>query len=526
MKSEGGVTIRADGGRIRACESCGRLMVACLKNNCPDIRTYNRPFVRFCRRCGENVDQTAFWNEVRQDGWDLKPESFDPPELIADLSSLVESRSSERYLLAIAMVRGALAVHHAGQYLALLSACPGEKGKEFLWEKEGDPFPPSPDRPVPAPHTPRLLPGERYLMYSSPQGVLVLDLWSCHELSAKDNEPEYRIIQLKNRSLIVPPIALDEHRIGLLTRGWSRTTELPYRWAVWDRSLPKEKDAERSAFLETEASEKLPIEGRHCRCEVIDNRVIAFSTVKQHWVWQLEDAAKSSMTMLRTWPNHVRKHDDSIVMDDQNEFQTATNHITHSFLVQYPGSASHLQRAERFSWFYRVRRHDGPIREEIERYDIEFKSLDPQIPQSIRLTEGAKPIGAALDLNDIPRMYFKVGGDIWYLSDGLSANLAQGGLPRTIVSHQLAGPLILSVGSKDHDARYIQLDSLHHQNVHGVVSIENKLISDPLLWFRWLYTVELNAENRLSVYRRIVKFDDPLSKPSLPSGDVGQPEAQ
>ncbi len=106
-------------------------------------------------------------------------------------------------------------------------------------------------------------------------------------------------------------------------------------------------------------------------------------------------------------------------------------------------------------------------------------------------------------------MYFSVGPEIWFQNEGATASHYQAGLPQTPVSHQVAGPLVLSVGQKDHGAHYIQLDSLRHRRGHVDVPIENRLVSDPLLWYRWLFTVELDRENHLFVKRRIVRFDNP-----------------
>src|SRR5207248_597535 len=152
------------------------------------------------------------------------------------------------------------------------------------------------------------------------------------------------------------------------------------------------------------------------------------------------------------------------------------------------GGGGRRRGVEKFVWFFCVQRDDGSNFEALERYEVEFESLDAETPQAINLPSGAKPIGAAPDRNGIPQMYFRVGPEIWFQNEGPSASLYQGGLPRTIVSHHLAGPLVLSVGEKEHGARYIQLDSLHHRGEHADVAIEHKLLSDPLLWYRWLIT--------------------------------------
>ncbi len=111
------------------------------------------------------------------------------------------------------------------------------------------PFPALPDGSDPAPYPPKLLPGERFLTYSCPQGLLVLDLWSCPGLSAKDHGPQYRLIRCQRRSLAAAPIPLDESRIGLLTR--DGTSDGHFRWTVWDLSNKTLTDAELSSRLDS-----------------------------------------------------------------------------------------------------------------------------------------------------------------------------------------------------------------------------------------------------------------------------------
>ena len=487
-------------------------MVACRTGTCQKPRVYNRPFVKYCRRCGEEIDQNSLWEEIRRDGWNLVPKSFDDPEVIADLSPLWDANSPV-FLLAVAMIRGVLAVHHAGEYLALVKAAPGAVADPFLWSEAEDPFPASPDGMASPPNTPTLLPDQRHVMFSCPQGVLVLDLWSCHGIAAKDNDPRVRLIRVEQRSLVVPPIPLDEHRIGLVTRGWGDLSKTPYRWAVWDRSLPPEKDAELAARLETEHLDPLPIEGARCRCEVVDDRVIAFSTVRQQWVWKRSDAASSEISRMKpTWPGRETAPNHSIVLDDPGEFQTANTQAPQAILVHHPGGGRR-RGIEKFSWYFCVRRDDQTnleSSEHYERYAVEFESLNSEIPQKYIVPSGARPIGAAPARNEIRRMIFRVGPEIWCQDDSDRASLYQPGLPYTIVSHQLAGPLILSVGEKDRGTRYIQIDSLHHEAKRAEVSIPYKLLADPLLWHRWLFTIELDRAHRLLICRRLVRFEEPI----------------
>jgi hypothetical protein len=491
-------------GRVRMCRSCGRLMVACSKKSCQALGTYNRPFVRRCRRCGEKVDQAAAWEEARQEGWKLDPGSVSRPEVIEDLSRLVDTSASGRYSIAIAMIRGVLAVHHAGHFLALVKAVPGESRGARPWAEERDPLPRPPDGSDQVAYTPVLLPDERHLLYSSPQGLLALDLWSCHELSAKDNNPKYRSVRCARRSIVALPIPLGNDQIGLLTRGRSRTDDRHFRWAVWDLSAPPENDAEFSARLDSEDLKLLPLLGKSCLCEEVDGRVITFSTGREHHVWQREAAALSDVDAIkRTWPGDGTGGGTSRVLDIGKKYLASTGLPRQAFLVQRAG-------VERFTWYFCVEQDDTTNPESLERYDVEFDSLKASWAQPIGLPSGASPIGTAPDENGILRMFFRAGKDIWFENDGPTARPFHHGLPQAILTLSASGPLAVSVGEVGQEGQSIGVHSLHHRGAQSDVPIEKgyRLVSRPLLWFQWLYTIELDPDNRLLLHRRTVSLED------------------
>ena len=153
----------------------------------------------------------ALQRENHSDGGLEKPDATDGTwspgrSLLPRSSPICRKWRPRTYRAAYAtMVAGALAVHQAGHFLALLKVVPRDREPVSLG---GGPYPflALPDGSEPAPYPPMLLPGDRYLMYSCPQGMLVLDLWSCHGLSAKDNDPQYRLIRCQHRSLAAAPI--------------------------------------------------------------------------------------------------------------------------------------------------------------------------------------------------------------------------------------------------------------------------------------------------------------------------------
>jgi hypothetical protein len=512
-------TTRPDGhDGIRACRSCGRPTVACPTNSCRKVGASNRSFVRFCRRCKLDLLDTSYfdlpgaWERERTDGWDLAPSAIGASEVVADLSSLIERSEPHSYSIALAMVRGVLAIHHAGQYLALIRADAAPAGDEYLWEEPKDPFPRSPNRfaTAPAPHTPTLLSDERHLLFSCSQGVMALDLWGCHGLSAKDNSHRHRIIRLNRRSIVVPPIPIDEHRIGLVSQGWSRPGDpLPkYRWTIWDLSRGREHDDELSALLDSEEAVELPILGPKIRCEMVDGRVIALATTKEQWVWKLGHAAASEVDGLRRTSPDNRSGSEASIDLPGDDFQGTNDGIGHSFLVSRPGGGRGGRLPVRkFSWYYNVLRGNVPS---TEYYEVDFETLDAERPQALSLASGAEPIGPALDDNDLPKMFFRAGMSTCSHLDGPAVGQSRGGLPSTIHSVRLAGPVAVIVGRNDHGKRYILLTSLRHQSADASVTVEGELLSyHPLLWSRWLYTVERDPGGRLFVYRRPVRFVAP-----------------
>lgn len=514
---------------IRLCSACGRLMVVCHNRSCQASGTFNRPFVKFCRRCGEPVKQGRAWEALRRDGWDLVPQGIAEPEIVADLSRLIQTHSP-RYLVAQEMIRGMLAIHHAGQSLALTKAVPGDLDEAILWSWAEDPFPESPFGGPSPPNTPTLLPDERRLMFSCPQGVLLLDLWSCHGISAKDNAARVRVLRLSRRSLVVPPIPLDPSRIGLLSRGPGESS--PYRWTIWDIARPESEDASVASELNSEAGALLPIGlGTPCRREVVADRAITLTTPKAQFVWKMADAIEMNVAedkLVRTWPGPEADPEDTIVLDDRGEFQTAAIASTEAMLLHEPTAEMKRRGLDgQFSWFYCVRSDRAASLESAERYEcyqVPLDSLRFNIPQPVQLPSGARPVGAVPDRNDIPRMIFHFGPEIWSVDEANMGRMYQGGLPSTPVSHQSAGPLILSVGEQDHRTRFVQIDSLHHPARRTEAVLGGRLVSDPLLWHRWLFTIEIDGSDRLLARRRIVQFGAPNRRAASPgAGDLESP---
>ena len=149
-----------------------------------------------------------------------------------------------------------------------------------------------------------------------------------------------------------------------------------------------------------------------------------------------------------------------------------------------------------------MRRDDATGAESLQHYEVDFASLEPTFAQTVGLLPGAVPIGAAADQNDIPQMYFLARSGVWYLQGGPDANHFQDGLPPAIVGLRLHGPLLACVGEKSEGERTVQFTSLRHRGRQLEIPITGRLLSEPLLWSRWLFTVEMDRDRRISLLRR------------------------
>ena len=145
--------------------------------------------------------------------------------------------------------------------------------------------------------------------------------------------------------------------------------------------------------------------------------------------------------------------------------------------------------------------------------------LEPKEHAVLMPSKEAVPFGVWLNTAGIPKILFRV-GDGLFRGDGRTQRYEQfpGVLDPRVVTCQLHGPLVLMQG--DHAAsnrRFFRLFSLTDQTVKGETFLrheedpdgadlaQNRIRSQPLLWSRWLFTVEEHAGS-LGVRRREVRF--------------------
>lgn len=497
----GGITAVA--GEVWLCAACGGLQLACQSAKCQRAGTLNRPFARFCRRCQEDLvpdppgrGAAVNWERARRAGWGRPLLQASEPEVVADLGArLGYERPTTRVGLGIA--QGVLALHEVhprGGALALLRPLAQGAADPVVWEQSESPT----SGGVEVPFDPLLLPGGRFLLFARPGRVTVLDLWGCPGLSAYEAVPP-RIAELADWPLAAPPVPLGRHAFGLLSRGGSGT----YRWAVWDLSRPDQVGADLAAA--PSATTDLPLEGSPCQLELVDDRVLTLATYQGHWVWRKADAAAArAQELRRTWPRPGAPPDRTIELDphvdDRRAFRWAFREPRHGFLVHRPGEVP------RFEWVYRVRSgHEAA--EWGERYEVDFTTLEVNLPAPIAgRAADAAPIGSVQQEyrgeSFAAEMLFRRGSDLLREDLDRVVHACHQHLPKSLSGLQLFDPLLVVIGRGEDRRRYLQVDSLPHPTSQYHVNDLEEIASDPVIWGRWLFTVEEDGRTGLVVRRR------------------------
>ncbi|CAN5657686.1 hypothetical protein BH23PLA1_BH23PLA1_13940 [soil metagenome] len=457
----------------------------CRSEKCRRLGVLNRPFVRYCRRCCRDSTPEPSWNEAseawersRRVGWDQPLDLAREPQRLRELGT----RSGQEAQLArpvLAIVQGVLALHECradGDHLALLRPLASGEVSPEIWEFSA----PLVSRAKEVPFDPMLLPGGRFLVFSRPGRLILLDLWGCSGLSAYE-EVAPRIVELTDRPLASPPRSLGGGVLGLI----SREVEV-YRWRCLDVS------ADRS-LGEAEAVE-LPLEGAPCQMELVDDRVLALATPLGHWVWRKQDAVSGHVEAIqRTWPGADNRADLEVELDEHRENPRAFRLPRQSFSVSRPGESA------RFNWVYRVRTA-SEARVWVEQYSVHFETLEAILPRRMDALHQAIPIGPTHYL--VPpaaEMLYRRGQEL-----RREEVTCQQFLPMSLAGIQLLDPLLLVIGVEQGDGRYLQLHSLLHSSSQLRVDLQG-IVTDPLIWSRWLFTIEGDGGEGLVLLRRELK---------------------
>ncbi|MFO0954673.1 MAG: hypothetical protein U0835_26615 [Isosphaeraceae bacterium] len=475
-------------GDVRLCGACGGLVLACKALTCEKFETLNRPFARYCRRCGVDLAASGAdaWDEAARSAWAGPLGEAGPPEDLADLSARA-GKVADRTRVAMSMAQGVLALHEVRRgpgLLALLRPLAPEGADPWVWSAV-DPVPAGKDE---APFDPALLPDGRHVVFSRPGRVVVLDLWGCTGISAYEEALPWAL-DLGEAPLASPPVALGDATFGLLRRAAAGSA-----WEVW-RPGTGRGDA-------PAASVSLALAGQPCQVALVDGRVLTFATPEGHWVWSKADAraARADRDRLhRTWPQEGTPADARVHLDDHAGSAWSFHSPRQGFLVPRPGESP------KFGWYYRVR--DEPSGDEwVEQYFVDVSPLGASRTRRVRAGK-ATPVGATRGVSSVAEMLFRRGAELTRENNNGAIDPCHVRLPNPLTGLRLFDPLLAVIGLSGDDRRHLEIGSLAHQGQSAHVEFSHGIASDPLVWSRWLFTAEFDGQAALKVRRREIIRD-------------------
>ncbi len=288
-------------------------------------------------------------------------------------------------------------------------------------------------------------------------------------------------------TLLTAPIPLPKSRIGLLVRG---PESAEFKWLVWDLKAPTRNDADVATKINDAPA--TAIRGDDCQRDILESRIIAFSTRLGHWVWDLARAGAGEVTAIKdTWPR-----------PPSAKYSIPMGQRWQAISMQWDEDRTELVG---FDWYFQAAQGDGGGGiNQTYYYTVKLNGLVPNDHTVLMPTKEAVPFGVRPNPAGTPKVLFRV-GDGLYLGDGQSQRYVQfpGVLDPRVVTCQLHGPLVLMQGEQAASSlRFFRLFSLtdqtakaetflkHEEDLEGADLKLNRIRSQPLLWSRWLFTVE------------------------------------
>jgi hypothetical protein len=452
---------------VASCASCGSLASRCPEKAC---QSWNRSFVRFCRRCGQDLrGSSGVWDELRTANPAGGPTAIGPPEVVADLSDLDGPPNSRSHRVAISAVQGFLAVHQAGGFVALVRPFSATEGGLAYSFREPETSPAA----LPA-YAPSILPGGRLLLLADRRGVSVIDLWDT-DISAAARTGRGPNRFTPPGPIAWEPIALGESKVGLVLG-----TPNSYSWLVWEpgKSAPAMKPF------------KDKITGGLCEAALVAGKTLAFATPDGHWAWRIEDAEARRVDEIReTWKAGAEGVDASVEIDSRADKPENFAIPSQVFLSSTPGGP--------FYWHFRTT--DGRARSYRLAADL---STDDRFE-----FEGTSPVGVAVRPGQKrPSMIFEQNNRLFEERD-IKGRLSpcQVSLPgEGRAGLQLVGTLIVTIGNRRGGSRSrpIEVQSLWEGRAPIRTEDIPGLSSDPFVWSGHMFTVERPGDDKLTLVRR------------------------
>ena len=347
-------------------------------------------------------------------------------------------------------------------------------------------------------YPPLLMPDDRHLLFSSPHAVYGVHLWSMRGWSSSNERWYNTLVDCGGQSRVkiaAAPVVLSEGKFGLLLQD-----EDGFRWGVFDldpmrNGVPLPDVMARSVALR--------LTGQTAVVWTVLGQLLAFATTDGHWVWKLE-AARGQRTeeLVPTWKSRggdliISAHDARA-----SEFHFARQHVFHG-----------NRDPQKVTWYYQVqetRRDEGGLMRAARRldyYELNVETLTRQRGGSVGDADRTVLLGAREDPHDN-----RMPSTMLFASEGRVAKYAHGQLqahqnrsmPRDVAHATglvFADPLVVSIWCGTNAGyRNLNIYSVAH-DWHRDVEVAN-LISNPLLWSRWLFTLEGTDDGGVAMRRR------------------------
>jgi len=484
---------------VYRCPDCGRLSVHCKHGAQCD--TINRPFMRYCRRCGNPVADDRFpgkdepvWEAAARFDYQQVACTNPPREPVITLSTLKGFRES-RALLAMRILDGLLAVHQAGAYLLLLhpfrsytdSQSPEfyhEEDRRFLLTQECRPFPPL------------KMKDRRYILFAHSRAVYAVNVWSLPGWVRDGEEKRFHtLIDCSNSAanrLACAPVTWDDAKLGVI----SRDSAGNYWWAVFDLAAMDLKAIARgSAFTDDlrGRSIKLPVTGESCRAETIGSQVLVITTADGHWVGRLKDASTQRFeTIQRTWPC---EQSTGRLIPNRHDQDPKEYHALRQYL--FCNWNRELREPSKYTHFFQEEsKKDG---NRVWCYSVDCETLERDNPVPLDTTRGAIPLGSYQPSDAPPQMLFCGKTGLYYEDGRLQLQeLSHMRLSQVAADAQAVvfhDPVLMIL-----EQNTLFLHCLKSLGQSGQVTLP-RIRTEPLLWSHWLFTIEGGAGEPSCLWR-------------------------
>lgn len=481
----------------------------------------NRPFMHFCRNCradllesGPQVSVNESWDRATRASGRFAPNTASPQaELLLDLEQLPEFSHPPQAFLALRFLRGLLAVHQSGCFAALLhpfrTAVVGGYSRHAVAWLGVEPRKMRDARDE-RPFEPFNMPDSRHVVFSHAQAIYAVDTWTLAGWSL--GEPRFHCVAQVTGTgfrIAAAPAPIDaSKRCGVLLVD-QRTNS--YYWLTVDLQ------SKESAHVDDPASPlliRLPIKGYPCQVFADGGPLITMSTPDGHWVWRQEDAGASRVDLLKqTWPyeqgGDAEEHASGETLLDKHlldprQFRYSRLHWS------YPPRTRGTPHDRLYCYY--VAGDERSYRLESYHVDIEANRLVATHSRVLDERSGYIPLGThrgrttetvfvgGKRLGRLTGARVEPWPDSGLIEDATAASGLIWSDPLIMMLRRVGGPLELRTLTFPNEGYTLRLP---------------KLLSDPIVWSKWLFTHEsheVGGETKSMIVRRPLPLLDSAAR--------------